>query len=302
MIAAARAARSLLLAAAATALLLVAAAAWSEDAHASSCGGQADYPGDAATSAEFANWMARGAIAARIPGELPVMAALVESGLRNLPYGDSDSIGFFQMRKSIWNTGKYKGYLKNPQLQLQWFLDQAASVRAGKIASGKGDPAAGSASYGEWIADIERPAARYRGRYQPRLKEAQDLIAKSCPALVGINVLAPISHLQIKSRQHPGRSGAIAVRVRCPKAACLAAMSVQFRLPARRGVIKLASDTTMLAAGRKAKVAVEVPLSLRRSIRKRLRRGMTARARLRISVAGVSGAATVRVRRIVLAR
>ena len=40
---------------------------------------------------------------AGLPPELPVMAALVESGVRNLNYGDADSVGFFQMRPSIWN-------------------------------------------------------------------------------------------------------------------------------------------------------------------------------------------------------
>lgn len=297
-----RTALTTLLAAAVAALLLAAAAAFSPPARAADCGGGAEYPGDSASGAEFANWMARRAINARVPGELPVMAALVESGLRNLPYGDSDSIGFFQMRKSIWDTGKYKGYLKKPELQMLWFLDQAASVRAAHIASGKGDPASSSARYGVWIADIERPAARYRGRYQPRLNDAQELIGRTCPALVAVNVLAPVSQLKIRGRQHPGRSGAISVGVRCPKAACLAAASVRFRLPGRRGIIRLSSDTTMLAPGRSANVKVPVPRSVRRSIRKRLRRGASARARLRVSVAGTSGAATVRVRRIAIAR
>ena len=44
-----------------------------------------------------------------LPGELPVMAALVESGLSNLDYGDADSVGFFQMRVGIWNTGASAG-------------------------------------------------------------------------------------------------------------------------------------------------------------------------------------------------
>ena len=38
------------------------------------------------------------------------MAALVESGMRNLDHGDADSVGFFQMRVGIWNQGDYAGY------------------------------------------------------------------------------------------------------------------------------------------------------------------------------------------------
>ena len=38
------------------------------------------------------------------------MAGLVESSLRNLDYGDADSIGYFQMRVSIWDHGQYSGY------------------------------------------------------------------------------------------------------------------------------------------------------------------------------------------------
>jgi hypothetical protein len=38
--------------------------------------------------------------------------------------------------------------------------------------SGIDDPS----SYGEWIADVERPAAQYRGRYQLGLAEARSLL------------------------------------------------------------------------------------------------------------------------------
>ncbi len=38
--------------------------------------------------------------------------------------------------------------------------------------------------YGEWIADVERPAEQYRGRYQLRLDEAQALLKEHAPAPV----------------------------------------------------------------------------------------------------------------------
>ena len=57
------------------------------------------------------------------------MAALVESGVRNLNFGDADSVGFFQMRVGIWNQGEYAGYPDNPGLQAKWFIDTALAVK-----------------------------------------------------------------------------------------------------------------------------------------------------------------------------
>ena len=114
-----------------------------------------------------------------LPPELPVMAALVESGLANLPGGDADSVGFFQMRMSIWNSGDYVGYADQPEKQLDWFLDHAKAVQAQRVAAGL--PVKDPAHYGEWIADVERPAAQYRGRYQERLEEAHELLRRQRP-------------------------------------------------------------------------------------------------------------------------
>jgi hypothetical protein len=245
--------------------------------------------------------MANAAVTKGIPGELPVMAALVESGLENLNYGDADSVGFFQMRSSIWNKAPYTGYLKNPELQMQWFTDQATAVRNYYKSNGKGDPAASSSTYGAWIADIERPAAQYRGRYQLRLEDARKLVAATCIDLQSVNVLAPASHLKFKRKQHPGRSGSIAVRVTCLKVQCLSTARASFRLPGRRGVVKLNSDTAMIAAGRHVTVKIAVPHSIRKRVRRLGRSSINAR--LRVSVASTSnGASTVRVRKIKLAR
>jgi uncharacterized membrane protein YgcG len=134
------------------------------------------YPGDNAKQAELAAWMGSAAQQRGLPPELPVMAGLVESGLRNVPLGDgdADSAGIFQMRMSIWNQGEYRGYSDRPELQLKWFLDHAIAVKQQRVAAGQAvdDPS----SYGEWIADVERPAAQYRGRYQLRLAEARGLL------------------------------------------------------------------------------------------------------------------------------
>jgi hypothetical protein len=137
----------------------------------------AGYPGDNASSARIAAWMGHEAQRRGLPPELPVMAALVESNMKNLHYGDADSVGFFQMRLGIWNQGPYAGYQNHPEKQLKWFLDHAAEVQRQRIASGRSvkDPR----QYGDWVADVERPRADYRGRYQLRLGEARSLLARS---------------------------------------------------------------------------------------------------------------------------
>jgi cell wall-associated NlpC family hydrolase len=137
------------------------------------------YPGDDAPAGQHAAWMAAEARRRGLPAELPVMAGLVESGLKNLDHGDADSVGFFQMRVSIWNQGEYAGYGRDPKRQLDWFLDRAQEVKAARVARGQPLDAQ---HYGEWIADVERPAAQYRGRYQLQLDEARSLLSAAQPA------------------------------------------------------------------------------------------------------------------------
>jgi cell wall-associated NlpC family hydrolase len=151
------------------------------------------YPGNDAPREQVAAWMAAVAKTRDLPPELPVMAGLTESGLRNLSYGDADSIGFFQMRLSIWNDGPYSGYQTQPEKQLDWFLDQAEAVKRQRIARGLSvdDPD----QYGEWIADIERPAEQYRGRYQGRLADARELLERADKADAKRPQEAELAHL-----------------------------------------------------------------------------------------------------------
>jgi cell wall-associated NlpC family hydrolase len=86
-------------------------------------------------------------------------------------------VGFFQMRVSIWNQGAYSGYPDKPERQLQWFLDHAEAVKKQRLA--RGLPIDDPKQYGDWIADVERPAAQYRGRYQPHLTEARELLVQA---------------------------------------------------------------------------------------------------------------------------
>ena len=81
------------------------------------------------------------------------------------------------MRRAFWNQGEYAGYPDRPDLQLEWFVDHAELERTRRIAKGLGTT---ELEYGEWIADVERPAAQYRDRYQLRLSEARELIGSVC--------------------------------------------------------------------------------------------------------------------------
>ena len=104
------------------------------------------------------------------------MAALVESGLSNLDHGDADSLGFFQMRGSVWNAGEYAGYSDKPELQMKWFVDHAVAIKRKRIEEGDASFGTDPSTFGAWIADVERPAEQYRGRYQLRLDQARGLI------------------------------------------------------------------------------------------------------------------------------
>jgi hypothetical protein len=164
---------------AATTALLLLAMCGSAAAQGADCRTALPYPGDGAPRAQIAAWMASGAGAAGLPGELPIMGALVESGMTNAPFGDADSYGYFAMRQSIWNTGAYAGYPQNPDLQLRWFTDHARAARP------DGSPQTPESTWGDWVADVVRPPEAMRFRYQLRLGEARDLIAAGCAILPG---------------------------------------------------------------------------------------------------------------------
>jgi cell wall-associated NlpC family hydrolase/soluble lytic murein transglycosylase-like protein len=137
-----------------------------------------DYPGDRAPKEHIALWMAGRAEAAGLPPELPVMAALVESGVQNLDHGHSSSVGYFQMLTELWDQGPYKGYQTDPEKQIQWFVDHAGPL---KEKFGSLPPTA--ENLGEWVADTERPAEEFRGRYALRLDEARTLIEQGRQAV-----------------------------------------------------------------------------------------------------------------------
>ncbi len=168
------------------------------------------YPGDNASQEQIAAWMGRQAHKMGLPAELPVMAGLVESGLKNDNYGDRDSLGFFQMRTSIWNQGEYAGFPNHPELQLKWFLNEALAVRKERLAGGDASYGNDPAKWGEWVADVEQPAAEYRGRYQLHLDQAESLLKQGNAGVAGSSGGGAGAGQMVAGTFEPGGAGAAA--------------------------------------------------------------------------------------------
>src|ERR687897_85587 len=228
------------------------------------------YPGDDAVRERIARWMARGAADRGLPHELPVMAAIAESGLRNIR--GTSYHGFFGMDESL-SIGEYRGFPRNPELQLEWFLDTAMLVRQRLLARGRPDPAASSSSFGEWIADVERPAPQNRSAYQPHLAEARGLVAGKCAAPHSDDATAPRLVARLASPQRPSATGSLPV----PRGALPSVMRARPVEPPPRGL---------------ATLVIRLP----RVVRRRLARGESVRATVTTLAADLSGNLSQRAR------
>jgi hypothetical protein len=112
--------------------------------------------------------MGAAAAARGLPPELPVMASLSETGLRNLPYGDRDSLGLFQQRPSQgWGT---PGQILNPYYALGIFLDRAAEADAGGRFSSRG-----LEGLGDWCQAVQ--ISGFPERFAAQLPQAEALLA-----------------------------------------------------------------------------------------------------------------------------
>jgi hypothetical protein len=187
----------------------------------------ASYPGPDASRKTIARWMARGGVVRDLPEQLPVMAGLAESGLRNLNTPGNPFAGFFSMHRSL-SSGPYLGFPSKPDLQLRWFTDSAVAVRQRRIAEGDEDFGSDTAGYGLWIAGVERPSPENRDGYQPYLDDANALLGESCrPAAYQPDRHRPRLRVKAARRQRD----AVVLRVRCPAEPCMAAAQAE---PARR--------------------------------------------------------------------
>jgi hypothetical protein len=281
-------------------------------AYADSCSYPATYPGDTAPKAAIAGWMAGAAQAAGLPGELPVMGALVDSGLQNLPQGDSSDAGYFQIRVDIWNTGAYAGFPDHPTLQLQWFIDQAQAVRQKQLAMGNASYGQAPATWGSWVADVERPLTQYRYRYQLRLADAQALVAAGCtpvpdsapqpgapgdqgtsgtPApdaqLIPDSVLPSLS-LGLRKVQNPLRSGALVVSARCTNEDCFTHAAAAVAVP-KRGVFRMSADPQQLAQNQSGTFRLPISNRLAKALAASLRRHQCPLGVIRVVAANSGG-------------
>lgn len=235
----------------------------------------ADYPGDDASQERIARWMAGGAGARGMPLELPVMAGLAESGLRNLR--GSSYAGFFGMHTSL-NDGDYRGFPRKPTLQLDWFLDTAALVRQRRVAEGGPDPAADPADYGLWIADVERPAPENRSGYQQHLARAAELVGGRCPAPVSSDVTPPALRVRVARRQRALASDGLVVRLRCPAEACMAGIVATVTAGSRELTLRAPAIDP---ASTWSTVLIRLP----RVARRQLRRGQSLTAKVTVHAA-----------------
>ncbi len=116
-----------------------------------------------------AKWLGERSVLWGMPPELPILCTLVEAEMKNLPYlgerNDYDSVGPYQQRDAYGTRAQRNNWVWATDA----FLREAWRVRAGNIGTG-------DAGLGEWVADAQRPAVQYRGRYQQRLWEARELL------------------------------------------------------------------------------------------------------------------------------
>jgi hypothetical protein len=93
-------------------------------------------------------------------------ACIVESGVRNIPFGDSSSVGILQLLNLHGSVQR--------RLDVEWCVGQFLTVgftgRGGAISIAKRNP---GMSAGIVAATVQGPAAQYRGRYDQVRAEAQ---------------------------------------------------------------------------------------------------------------------------------
>lgn len=99
-----------------------------------------------------------------------IAVGLVESGLQNLGGGDADSYGYRQQRASIYGRDPLRRQINNLYDEMH------------KLDRGQG--------LANLLADVQRPASQYRGRYGERLSEAYKLLGGGGAAGVGGGLVA----------------------------------------------------------------------------------------------------------------
>jgi hypothetical protein len=91
-------------------------------------------------------------------------AALVESNMRNLNYGDASSLGVFQQQKG-WGSPAER---MDPEKATAKFIAAAKKIESKRVGAGR------------LAADVQRPLESLRGRYAHKEGQAKALIKKYC--------------------------------------------------------------------------------------------------------------------------
>jgi hypothetical protein len=218
------------------------------------------------------------------------------------------------MRVSIWNRGAYAGFPDHPELQLQWVIDLAVTARHADLAQGRPDPLPDESAWGEWVADVLRPAEQYRGRYQLRLPEARQLIGPAClgdtpppgstqPASAPApDTTAPAVRLGGARDQHALRRGALLVQVTCPAEACTAAATGTVHLPGRVRALRLRAPRLPVGQGQTLTLRLALSRAARSAVRRALRSHRALQARLLVTVTDTAGNAATVARTVRLVR
>lgn len=131
-------------------------------------------PGYSSTQLGYVRTMVAQARAAGVPPELPVITALVETRLQNLPRGDRDSVGLFQQR-ALWGSFADR---TNPEKSTRMFLYGGKAGQRGAVAFKSRFAGQTSAdALGRWAQAVQVSA--FPDRYAKEVALARRLIAAS---------------------------------------------------------------------------------------------------------------------------
>lgn len=119
--------------------------------------------------------MAAQARRAGVPAELPVMTSLVETGFRNLNYGDRDSVGMFQQRNA-WGS---RADRMNPERSTQMFLQGGSQGQRGAADFARrfsGQPQ-NAQTLGRWAQAVQVSA--FPNRYAAQYDRARAMLRQA---------------------------------------------------------------------------------------------------------------------------
>ncbi len=126
--------------------------------------------GFSAQQVGYVRVMVRAARAAGVPPELVVITALVETRLRNVNFGDRDSIGLFQQRNAWGSRADRLDVEKSTRM----FLYGGKAGQPGAVKY-KGRYGSSDRQLGEWAQAVQRSA--FPRRYEKEVGLARKLIA-----------------------------------------------------------------------------------------------------------------------------